>query len=78
MEQVGVNPHLTKASQDIRHIHGLPVINHRRRGIAGIGVRMRQSITPWLAREAIPMGWLMKIPQLHAQQPGLAEGAQCD
>lgn len=55
MVQVGVNPHLTKVSQDIRHMLGLLVINQRRRGIVGVGARIRESITTWLAREAIPM-----------------------
>ncbi|MCP9845683.1 hypothetical protein KBY86_02045 [Synechococcus sp. Lug-A] len=73
-----MNPHLTKASQDIRHMLGLLVINYRRRGNIDVGDRIRQSITTWLARETIPMSWLMKIPQLHDQQPGLAEGAQGD
>jgi hypothetical protein len=76
--QVGVNPHLAKASQDIRHMLGLLVNNQRRRGIVGVGARIRQSITTWLARETIPMSWLIKILQLQDQQPGFAEGAQGD
>lgn len=73
-----MNPHLTRASQDIRHMLGLLVINQRRRGIVGVGARIRQSITTVLARETIPMSWLKKVPQLHHQQPGFAEGAQGD
>jgi ribosomal protein S15P/S13E len=36
VEQVEVNPHLAKASQDIRRMLGLLVINQRRRGIVGV------------------------------------------
>lgn len=73
-----MNHHLIEACQEIRHILGLLVINHRGRGLIAVAALIRESITTWLAREAIPMSWLMKILQLHDQQSGLAEGAQCD